>query len=257
MKKALVTGATRGIGRAICIELLEQGYEVHGTFFSSIDEAKKLQETYPGVLYMYGPYDFRVISDIYRLVGQLREICFDTLILNAGMFSENDDFLEFDLSTFNETMNCNFYAPLILCAELRENIKSMGSIVLMSSNDAYPGAFGSISYSVSKSAIISLMRCMCVNYGSKGIRVNSVAPGAIDTDMNTPEQEFEAPEYTPLGRIGRPYEVADVVAFLASEKSSFINGENITIDGGYSIVSILLKNEAKRIRSATLNTQGE
>jgi 3-oxoacyl-[acyl-carrier protein] reductase len=131
---------------------------------------------------------------------------------------------------------------------LKDNINDNGSIVIMSSNDAYPGAFGSMSYSISKSALISLMKCLCVNFGDKRVRVNSVAPGAINTDMNTPEQEFEAPLYTPIERIGQPAEVAEVVYFLVSDSASFINGENITIDGGYNIVSILLKNEAKRVR---------
>jgi len=80
--------------------------------------------------------------------------------------------------------------------------------------------------------------------------VNFAAPGAINTDMNTPEQEFETPLYTPIERIGQSSEVADVVYFLASDNASFVNGENITIDGGYNIVSVLcgqkLKSAARR-----------
>ena len=114
----------------------------------------------------------------------------------------------------------------------------------MSSNDAYPGAFASLSYSISKSALLSLMKSLSVNFGIKGIRVNSVAPGAIDTDMNTPEQMNIAPYFTPISRAGLPEDVAKVVYFLASDEASFISGENITIDGGYNIVSVLLKSEA-------------
>ena len=105
-----------------------------------------------------------------------------------------------------------------------------------------------MSYSISKSAVVSLMKCLSVNYGRRRIRVNSIAPGAINTDMNTPEQEFEAPLWTPIKRIAQPYEVANVVYFLSSNDSSFINGENITIDGGYGNVSVLLKEEIESSR---------
>jgi len=178
------------------------------------------------------------------LIDELKIYSFDTVICSAGMFSESDDFNEFDITEFTNTMNCNFYTPMMLCIGLKDSISDNGSIVLMSSNDAYPGAFSSISYSVSKSAIISLMKCLCMNFGSKNIRVNSIAPGAINTDMNTDEQMNIAPYFTPLSRVGQPIDVAKVVFFLASDESDFINGENITIDGGYNIVSILLKSEA-------------
>ena len=101
-----------------------------------------------------------------------------------------------------------------------------------------------MSYSISKSAVISLMKCLASNFGKLGVRVNSVAPGAIDTDMNTPEQMNIAPYFTPTGRVGKPVDVAKVVYFLASDESDFIDGENITIDGGYNIISVLLKSEA-------------
>lgn len=248
-KTALVTGVARGIGRAIAERFLKENYIVHGTYFTSREKAQELQKQYGSDnLILHGPYDFCDISQTETLIKELSILRFDSIVPCAGMFSENDDFIDFDLDVFNQTMHCNFYAPLMICVGLKNNINDNGSIVIMSSNDAYPGAFCSLSYSISKSALISLMKCLCVNFGSKKIRVNSVAPGAINTDMNTPEQEFEAPLYTPIERIGRPSEVADVVFFLASNESSFINGENITIDGGYNIVSILLKNEAKRTR---------
>ena len=173
-----------------------------------------------------GPYNFKNIDDV----------------------SENDDFVNFNLDEFNQVMNCNFYSQLIISTKLQSYIKNGGNIVLMSSNDAYSGAFGSMSYSISKSAVVSLMKCLCVNFGRRHIRVNAISPGAINTDMNTPEQEFEAPMWTPIERIAEPYEVANVVYFLSSSESSFINGENITIDGGYGNVSVLLKEEIQRER---------
>jgi len=248
-KTVLITGIARGIGKAICEKFLSEGYAVHGTFNTSEAKAKELQDKYgKDKLILHGPFDFCDLSQTKAFIAEVSDIRFDSIIPSAGMFAENDDFVNFDVEVFNETMHCNFYAPMIICAALKDNVNDNGSIVIMSSNDAFPGAFGSRAYTISKAALISLMKCLCVNFGRKKVRVNSVAPGAINTDMNTPEQEFEAPLYTPIERIGQPSEVADVVFFLASDKASFINGENITIDGGYNIVSVLLKNEAKRMR---------
>lgn len=245
MKKVLITGVSKGIGRAIAERFIVEGFHVYGTFCHDKEKAQELVQTYgEKVVTLYGPYDFTNTDSANKLILDLKDIKFNAVVFNAGIFSENDDFNEFDLKEFNKTMNCNFYTPLILATGLKDNILGNGSIVIMSSNDAYPGAFSSMSYSISKSALISLMKCLSVNFGKKNIRVNSVAPGAIDTDMNTPEQMNIAPYFTPISRAGKPVDVAKVVYFLASDEAGFISGENITIDGGYNIVSVLLKSEA-------------
>lgn len=245
MKKVLVTGVSRGIGRAIAERFLKNDYFLYGTFCSEREKAYELIEIYgENRVRLLGPYDFKDLKQVKDMIAELKNDKYDAIISNAGMFSENDDFECFDVDVFSETMNCNFYTPLMLGTMLKDNINDGGSIVIVSSNDAYSGAFSSMSYSISKAALISLMKCLSVNYGKKNIRVNSVAPGAINTDMNTPEQMNIAPYFTPISRAGEPIDVAKVVYFLASDEASFISGENITIDGGFSVMSILLKSEA-------------
>lgn len=255
IKKVLITGVARGIGRGIAERFLKEGYELFGTFCASEDKARELETLYgSNRVHLFGPYDFTELRDTQNLLSELKAYTFDAIVCSAGMFSENDDFNDFDLEEFEKTMHCNFYTPLILTTGLKDNINNGGSIVIMSSNDAYPGAFASLSYSISKSALLSLMKSLSVNFGMKGIRVNSVAPGAIDTDMNTPEQMNIAPYFTPISRVGTPEDVAKVVYFLSSDESSFISGENVTIDGGYNIVSVLLKSEADPALSENLQT---
>lgn len=244
-KNVLITGVAKGIGKAIAVKFLSEGYCVHGTFFKDKEKAIELQNQYgDNAVQLYGPFDFRKTQEVQAFLEIVKDVELDSIVCSAGIFNENDDFNDFNLNIFNETMNCNFYAPLIITTGLRKNIKENGSIIIVSSNDAFSGAFSSMSYSISKSALISLMKCLCVNYGEKNVRVNSVAPGAIDTDMNTPEQMNIAPYFSPIARVGNPVDIANVVFFLASDAAGFISGENITIDGGYSIMSVLLKSEA-------------
>ena len=255
MKTALITGVSKGIGRAIAERFLKEGFHVHGTYYQDKSKAEELITGYgKEKITLHGPYDFTCLDESKKLLNELLSYNFDAVVFNAGIFSENDDFNNFSLDEFNATMNCNFYTPLVLATGLRNNISKDGSIVIMSSNDAYPGAFSSMSYSISKAACISLMKCLSVNFGEKNVRVNSVAPGAIDTDMNTPEQMNIAPYFTPIHRAGTTEDVAKVVYFLASDQASFISGENITIDGGYNIVSVLLKSEADKSLSENLQT---
>ena len=255
MSKVLVTGISQGIGRGIAERFLNEGFDLYGSFYRGKEKANELIAKYgESRVKLFGPYNFTDLKDSVRFADEVKSYQFDAVVCNAGMFSENDDFNEFNLDDFTRVMNCNFYTPLIITTALKNSIVKGGSIVIVSSNDAYPGAFASLSYSISKSSLLSLMKCLSVNYGKQGVRVNSVAPGAIDTAMNTPEQMQISPYFSPIARVGTPKDVANVVFFLSTEEAGFISGENITIDGGYNIESVLLKSEADPNLSVLLRT---
>ncbi len=247
-KSILITGASRGIGKATSQKFLENGWKVYGTFFKSKNNLADLCKKYPNDFVAIGPYDFSNLKETTKFINAMSQHNFDAIFLNAGIFSENDDFINFDYADFENVMNCNFYSPMMTAIKLQNQINVGGSIILMSSNDSYSGSFASISYGASKGAIANVMKSLSVNFGKKKVRVNSIAPGAIDTDMNTSEQVNESPKWTPLARVAQPYEVANVVFFLAGEESSFVNGTNITIDGGYGNVSVLLQKEMESSR---------
>lgn len=240
-KTALVTGISRGIGRAVAKKLAREGYFVHGTYNTGKKEAEELKREIKNIkIYQV---DFRERKQTQQLLKELTKVKFDALVNNAGVF-QLEDFDNYDFEIWDSTFEINLDAILIICLGLKDSVKKRGAIVNIASTDGTTGSFGGMAYSASKAALINLTKSLGNNFGPRGVRVNAIAPGWVNTDMDT-EVVGEAPDLTPLGRNAKPEEIANVVSFLLSDKASFANGATFVIDGGYINVDPIMKKEAE------------
>lgn len=240
MKTVIVTGASKGIGRAIAIQLVKSGYEVHGVYNSSKDEADKLAEEH-GIIFHQADLSQR--EQTLRLAEELSSLQIHALVNDAGIF-EMDTLDDMDYAVWDKTLEVNLTAPLILSQKLSKSMAAGSSIVNIASTDGMIGAFDGTSYAASKAALMNITKSLGIFLGPKNIRINAVAPGWIDTDMVSEAPAETSQEMTPLGRNGKPEEVASVVEFLISDKASYINGEIIVVDGGLINVDYVLKKES-------------
>lgn len=240
-KTILVTGASQGIGRETAILLSKSGFTVHGTYLSHEEEANTLSAEHDITMHKV---DLSKAEDILAFIASVKEVAFDGLVNNAGVF-EMEDWGNYDYQSWQRILQINLTAPLMLTCELSKNMPDGSSIVNIASTDGLKAAFNTISYGVSKAGLIQLTKSLSVNLGVRGIRVNAIAPGWIDTSMSGQAPEGIVEEVVPLARKGQPKEVGAVVRFLLSDDSSYIDGETIVVDGGLIGVDYTLKKESE------------
>ena len=230
-KTAVVTGASRGIGAACARALAKEGYFVVVNYLNSEKEAVALAEEIGGEAYRA---DVSSREETDRLFARYNA---DVLVANAGIsvsglvqdISADDYHRLFAVNTEGVFNACRAAAPYMIN-------KKAGSIITVSSVWGISGAACEAAYSASKAAVVGLTRALAKELGPSGIRVNCIAPGVIDTDMNacySAEDMAALAAETPLGRIGAAEDVGNLAAFLASEKSAFITGQIIAVDGGF------------------------
>ena len=230
-KTALVTGASRGIGRAVATELAQAGATVVLGYRSGKDEAESLAAEL-GARAVQA--DVSSAEDAARLVEEAGDL--DILVNNAGLTRDgllarmSDD----DWSVVIETnLSSVFYTCRAVCRPMMK--KRAGSIVNISSIVGVHGNWGQTNYAASKAGIIGFTKSLARELGSRNIRANVVAPGYVKTRLTDvlPEEATGAMlQSTPLGRLGEPADVAGAVRFLCSDEASFITGEVLLVDGG-------------------------
>jgi 3-oxoacyl-[acyl-carrier protein] reductase len=230
-KTALVTGASRGIGRAIASELAQAGASVVVGYRSGKDEAEALAAELGGRAVQA---DVANGEDAARLVEEAGDL--DILVNNAGLTRDgllarmpDDDWrvvIETNLSSV-------FYTCRAVTRPMMK--KRAGSIVNVSSIVGVHGNWGQTNYAASKAGIIGFTKSLARELGSRGVRANVVAPGYVKTQLTDvlPEEATQAMlQNTPLGRLGEPQDIAGAVRFLCSDEASFITGEVLLVDGG-------------------------
>jgi 3-oxoacyl-[acyl-carrier protein] reductase len=230
-KNALVTGASRGIGRAIAVELAQAGAAVVIGYRTGKDEAEALAVEIGGRAVQADVSD---ADDARRLVEEAGDI--DVLVNNAGLTRDgllarmSDD----DWRVVIETnLSSVFYTCRAVTRPMMK--KRAGSIVNVSSIVGVHGNWGQTNYAASKAGIIGFTKSLARELGSRNIRANVVAPGYVTTQLTEvlPEEATAAMlQNTPLGRLGDPADVARAVRFLCSDEASFITGEVLLVDGG-------------------------
>ena len=244
MKTTLVTGGTRGIGRAITEKLLSEGHKVFVVYKENAKQANELAEKY-GDQVATLQANLADKEQVSQLIENLKDIQFDGIVNNAGIVYLTK-WEDFNFDEWEETLAVNLTAPAKLVHGLRNNLKDGGAVVNIASVDGFCAAFDTVAYGASKAALISVTKSLAAILGSRGIRVNAIAPGWVETEMTADTMPDESKELTPLKRNAKPEEVANVASFLLSEQSSFVSGTTVTVDGGLTVVDYTLYKESER-----------
>jgi 3-oxoacyl-[acyl-carrier protein] reductase len=238
--KILVTGATRGIGRAIAARLTQDGYQVYGTGTQRSAERCADMTDLTGVSWL--DVDFTDRDSMREFLKALVEIGpLDGLVNNAGVnrIKPLDEVGEDDYDFVHDT---NLRSPYLICREVLKGmaVQGEGRIVNIASIWSVITKAQRSLYSSAKTGLVGLTRALAVEYGPKGILVNAVSPGFVMTDMtreSLSEAEIaELEAQVPMRKMATPEDIAEVVLFLLSKENRYLTGQNIVADGGFSIV---------------------
>ncbi|MDR2626990.1 MAG: 3-oxoacyl-ACP reductase FabG [Dysgonamonadaceae bacterium] len=240
MKKyALVTGASRGIGRAVAVKLASMAYHLIVNYKSNEEEAQRTlniitENGGSGELLPFDLADPKAISQaIEGWIERNNDAYIEVLVNNAGIRRDNLLFWMTDdewNTVLDTSLNGAFYLSRTLIKYMLN--KKYGRIINMVSISGINGMSGQTNYAAAKAGIIGMTKALALESAKKKVTVNAVAPGFIDTDMTKDLNRDELKKLVPAGRFGNPEEVAELVGFLASDKASYITGQVIAISGG-------------------------
>ena len=239
-KKALVTGSSRGIGRAIVEEFLKNGSEVWGLCSKPSSARTELEKL--------ASENGTIFHEICTDVGNTEQVTnvikialteaggFDILVNNAGITKDTLSF-RMKIEDWNDVLRINLTSVFLICQIISSDMikRKSGSIINMSSIVGIHGQPGQVNYAASKGGLIAFSKSLAKEVGSRGVRVNCIAPGFIETDMTAVLKEDVKKtwiEGIPLKRSGLPIDIANTALFLASDMSTYITGQVIGVDGG-------------------------
>ena len=239
MKTALITGGTKGIGKAVALAFLQRGYEVILNYHSDQQTALETQEEFN--MLGYCPILLRAdVSDELQVKNMFRDFFsiydrLDVLVNNAGI-SKIKVIQDTTVADWNKIFDVNVKSTFLCCREVTNRMVAAGggSIINISSIWGEVGASCEVAYSASKGAVIAFTKALAKELAPSNVRVNRVSPGVIDTDMNahlTGAETEELMESIPVGRIGSPSDVGEAVAFMA--ENGYITGEVLSVGGGF------------------------
>ncbi|GEN68740.1 MULTISPECIES: 3-oxoacyl-[acyl-carrier-protein] reductase [Chryseobacterium] len=238
-KVALITGATRGIGKGIAEVFAQHGAKIAFTYAGSVDKAKELEASLSSVTQIKGyqsdasDYDAaqQLVDDVMKEFGQI-----DILINNAGITKDNL-LLRMSKEDWDQVLRVNLDSVFNLTkAVIKPMMKARsGSIINMTSVVGIKGHAGQANYAASKAGVIGFTKSVALELGSRNIRCNAIAPGFIETEMTAVLDEKIVQEWRegiPMKRGGQPADVANACVFLGSEMASYISGQTLNVDGG-------------------------
>ena len=239
MKYALVTGASRGIGRAVALRLAKD-YPIIINYHSNSESAREVKDLIEqnGGQAELLPFDVADAQAIERAIDQWEQQHPDdyisVLVNNAGIRRDSVMFMMSD-DDWHNVLDTNLNGFFHITRRLLKHMmprKRGGRIINMSSLSGLKGMTGQVNYSTAKAALIGATKALAQEVAPRNITVNAVAPGFIQTDMTKDLPQDELKKMVPVGRFGKPEEVAALVAFLVSDEAAYITGEVISINGG-------------------------
>lgn len=234
-KVAVVTGGTRGIGAAISERLKKAGYKVAAIYQGNHKAADAFQKNTGIPIYKWDVSDFNACQEgIKQVTKDLGEI--DILVNNAGITSDGA-LHKMAYKQWEDVIQTNLTSCFNMCRHVIEPMRAreFGRIINISSINGQKGQFGQTNYSAAKAGIVGLTKALAQESAAKGITVNAIAPGYINTEMVQKIPEAILTQITnqiPIGRLGTPEEVANAVLFLASDEAGFMTGATLTLNGG-------------------------